>query len=256
MIDSHCHLEEAAYEKDLDDVIRTCKNQGLKALITVCADPQDWDKTLQIIDKYKGYVFACASLHPIYVDRVSEQQVEEYFKKIKENKDLLAAIGETGADYFHHRETGLQEKQRELFRYHIRLAKELDKPVVVHCRDAFEDVIGILEKEGAKRVMMHLFGGQKLLDRVISNSWWISVGPILLKSKSHKKIVRDMPLEKIMLETDSPWFGPEGQRNTPLSVIPVAERIAEIKKVEVSHVSEMTDRNAVEFFRMPIANSQ
>ena len=252
MIDSHCHLEEEAYRKDLDDVIRTCREQGLKALITVCADPEDWDKTLDLVNNYKGFVFACASVHPIYIDRITAQQVDEYFQKLRDNRDVLAAIGETGADYFHIKETNLQEKQLELFRLHIELARELDKPVVVHCRDAFADVIDILENEGAKRVMMHLFGGQKFTERVIKNGWWISAGPILLKSKSHKKIIRDMPLEKIMIETDSPWFGPDGQRNTPVSVIQVAERIAEIKKADVNYISDITDKNARGFFSLPV----
>ena len=252
MIDSHCHLEEEAYRKDLDDVIRTCREQGLKALITVCADPEDWDKTLDLVNNYKGFVFACASVHPIYIDRITTQQVDEYFQKLRDNRDVLVAIGETGADYFHVKETSLQKKQLELFRLHIELARELDKPVVVHCRDAFADVIDILENEGAKRVMMHLFGGQKFTERVIKNGWWISAGPILLKSKSHKKIIRDMPLEKIMLETDSPWFGQDGRRNTPVSVIQVAERIAEIKKADVSYISDITDKNARGFFSLPV----
>lgn len=252
MIDSHCHLEEEAYREDLDDVIQTCKEQRLKALITVCADPGDWDKTLELVNKYKGFVFACASVHPIYIDRTTSKQVEEYFKKLRDNRDVLVAIGETGADYFHTREADLQMKQRELFRRHIELAGELDKPIVVHCRDAFADVIDILENEGAKRVMMHLFGGNKFLNKVIDNGWWISAGPILLKSKSHKKIIRDMPLEKIMLETDSPWFGPDGQRNTPVSVIQVAERIAEIKKADVNYISDITDKNAIQFFSLPV----
>ncbi len=250
MIDCHCHLEEAAYDADRDEVIRACKEQGLKALITVCADPGDWDRTQELAGRHKGFVFICASVHPIYIDRVTPQEVDDYFNVLRENTELIVAVGETGADYFHVREADRQMKQRDLFRRHIRLAKELDKPVVVHCRDAFQDVISILEEEGAKRVMLHLFGGNKFMDRVIANGWWISVGPILLRSKAHKKIVRDMPLEKIMLETDSPWFGPNGERNTPASVIPVAERIAEIKNTDVKSVSDITDRNAVEFFRL------
>lgn len=253
MIDSHCHLESPDYEKDLDEVIQACKKGGLRALITVCAEPADWPRTLELIGKYRGYVFACAALHPIYIDRIPAGQIDAYFALLKQNRDVLAAIGETGADYFHVTDEGLREKQRELFRRHISLAKELDKPVVVHCRDAFDDVIKILEDEGARRVMMHLFGGHKFTHRVIRNGWWISAGPILLKSKAHKKIIRDVPLGKIMLETDSPWFGVNGQRNTPLSVAQVAERIAEIKKAPVDHVSDITDKNAAEFFSLPLA---
>lgn len=252
MIDSHCHLEEEAYRDDLDEVIQECKRQGLKALITVCADPADWNRTFDLLNKYRGYVFACASVHPIYVDRVTSQGTDDYFNIIRKNLGLVSAIGETGADYYHTKELDMRKKQLELFRRHIRLAKDLDKPIVVHCRDAFEDVISVLEEERAKKVMMHLFGGQKFVERVIGNGWWISAGPILLKSKSHKKIIRDMPLEKIMLETDSPWFGPEGQRNTPVSVIPVAERIAEIKKTDMDYVSRATDRNAIDFFSLTV----
>lgn len=252
MIDSHCHLEEEAYRDDINEVIQECKRQGLKALITVCADPADWNRTFELVNRHRGYIFACAAIHPIYLDRVTPQKIEDYFQIIRKNQEIVSAIGETGADYFHAKEAEMRKKQLDLFRWHIRLAKDLDKPLVVHCRDAFEDVINVLEDEGAKRVMMHLFGGQKLVERVIGNGWWISAGPILLKSKSHKKIIRDMPLEKIMLETDSPWFGPEGQRNTPVSVIPVAERIAEIKKTDTDYVSNTTDRNAKEFFALPV----
>lgn len=250
MIDAHCHLEQDTYRKDLDQVIELCKKEGLKALVTVCANPKDFDRSLEIVDKYKNYVFLCASIHPEFIKEVTPKQVDEYFDRLKENKKKLVAIGETGLDFWWVKEGIWRDKQKELFIQHIELSKELRKPLVIHCRDAFEDIFRILKNEDAKQVMLHLFSGHKFIDRVIENDWWISVGPILLRSKNHKKIVKKIPLEKIMLETDSPWFGNNQERNTPISVIEVANRIAEIKGENIVYVSDMTDRNSIRFFSL------
>jgi len=252
MIDAHCHLESKEYANDLNQVIELCKKEGLKALISVCAHPKDFDRSLEIADKYKNYVFLYASIHPEFIKEITAKQVDEYFERLRENKDKLVAIGETGGDYFWIREPHWQKKQLELFVQHIELSKELKKPLVIHCRDAFEDVLRILENEDAKQVMLHLFSGHKFIDKVIENGWWISAGPIVLRSKNHKKIVKKIPLEKIMLETDSPWFGANKERNTPVSVIQVANKIAEIKKIDANQVSSLTDSNAVEFFSLSI----
>jgi len=252
MIDSHCHLEQDAYKDDLDRVVELCKKEGLKAIVSVCAHPKDFDRSLEIVEKYKNYVFLCASMHPEFIKEITAKQVDEYFNRLEENKDKLVAVGETGGDYFWVREPSWQKKQMELFVQHIELAKELGKPLVIHCRNAFEDVFKILENEDAKQVMLHLFSGHKFINRVLENNWWISVSPILLRSKNHKKIVKNMSLEKIMLETDSPWFGQNGERNTPIAVIQVANRIAEIKGLDVNYVGKVTDNSSIEFFSLPI----
>jgi len=98
---------------------------------------------------------------------------------------------------------------------------------------------------------MHLFGERKFISKIIENGWFISVGPILLTSKNHKKIVKEMPIEKIMLETDSPWFG-FGKRNEPIAIIKVAEKIAEIKKTDFNNVWNKCGENAKRFFDLPI----
>lgn len=251
MIDAHCHLESKEYSKDLDQVIELCKKEGLKALVSACAHPKDFDRSLEIVDKYKNYIFLCASIHPEFIKDVTAEQVDEYFDRLKGDKDKLIAIGETGGDYFWIHEPLWQKKQMELFIQHIELAKELRKPLVIHCRDAFEDVFRILENEDAKQVMLHLFSGHKFIDKLIENNWWISVGPILLRSKNHKKMVKKMPLEKIMLETDSPWFGQNDERGLPTNVKIPCQEIAEIKKIDLNYVSYVTDKNAIELFLLP-----
>jgi len=251
MIDVHCHLEQENYQRDRDQVIKKCK-QKLNAIVTCCAYPDDFDLTMQMLNNHKNFIFATFSIHPIYVKEINEKQKNEFFNLITENKDIVSGIGETGLDYNHVKEDSWREKQKELFVGHISLAKKLGKPLVIHSRDSTEDAIKILEKEDAKNVLMHLFGARHLLEKVKNNGWFISVGPIVMRSKNHKKIVRDMPIEKVLLETDSPWFGPEGKRNDSTAVISVANRIAEIKKMTVEEVDKQTTENAIKFFNLTI----
>lgn len=252
MIDAHCHLEQPEFQKDLDDVIGLCRKEGLKAVVSSCANPKDFDRSLEIVNKYKNYVFLCASIHPEYVKELTQRETDEYFEELKENKDKLVAVGETGLDYFWVKENDWREKQKEMFIQHIELSKELGLPLVIHCRDAFEDVLKILEQENAKRVLLHMWGNKEYAKRIIENKYSVTVGPIIDRSKDHEKLVRGLPIENIMLETDSPWFGQNKEKGMPTNVKIPCEKIAEIKKVDVCYVSDITDKNAIEFFSLPI----
>ena len=255
MIDVHCHLEQKDYDKDRDEVINECRKQ-LKAVISSCADSRDWPFTLEMIKKHKGFVFATAGIHPIYIKDIKDEKGEvskfiETLKKEAKEKHIVA-IGEIGLDYYWVKEKLWQEKQKELMIRFINLSKEVNLPLVIHSREAMADTVYILKQNKAKNVMLHLFGDRKLLPRVIENGWSISIGPIIQRSKEHKKIVRDMPLEKIMLETDAPWFGENGARNTPLAIIEVAKKIAEIKKISFEEVWKQCAMNAIKFFSLPL----
>jgi TatD DNase family protein len=250
MIDVHCHLEQKDYDKDRDGVIEKCKRE-LKAIITCSCHPDDFDLTMEMVEKHKNFVFATVSIHPEYIKEIEHLRVDDFLKKIEENKEKIVGIGETGLDFIIE-EPEWREKQKELFIKFIDLAKSLNLPLVIHARKAFAEAIEILEKFGAKRVLMHFFTAKELLPKIIKNNWSISVNTTLLNSKKIKKIVRDLPIEKIMTETDSPWLGPEGKRNDPLSVKIVAEEIAKIKKVEFKKVDEITNQNAKGFFNLPI----
>jgi TatD DNase family protein len=250
MIDVHCHLEQKDYDKDRDEVIDKCKKE-LKAVITCCCHPEDFDLTLNLLKEYNNFVFATFSIHPEFIKEISEKEIEKFFERIEENKDFIVGIGETGLDYIIEEEN-FREKQKELFKKFIELAKDLKKPLVIHARKAFPDTIEILEKNGAKNVLMHFFTQKELLPKIIKNNWSISVNTTLLKSKKIKKIVRDLPIEKIMTETDSPWLGLRGKRNDPLSVKIVAKEIAKIKKISFDEISKITDENAKKFFNLTI----
>jgi len=250
MIDVHCHLEQKDYEKDRKEIIKKCQRE-LKALVTCCTCLADFESTVGLVEKYKNFIFATFAIHPIYIEEVSEKEIEIFFKKIEENEEKIVGIGETGLDFKIEKEK-LREEQKKLFLKFIHLSKELKKPLVIHARRAFGETIEILEKSKSQRVLMHFFTERKLLPKIIKNGWSISVNTTLLTSKDIKKIVRDLPIEKIMTETDSPWLGPQGKRNDPTSVKFVIEKIAEIKKMKFEKVAEITTQNAISFFNLPI----
>ena len=249
MIDVHCHMEQKDYNSDRDKVIEDCKKH-LDAIITSCANPLDLEITLRLVKKYKGFVFATLGIHPSHIDDVSDDDKQKFTEFIKNNSDKFIAIGEVGLDYHWIKDERLRKAQREMFSEFIELAKQMKKPLVVHTRNAIEDTLRILEEHHAKDVHIHLYGDRTHLKRIMDNEWKISVGPILLKSKTYKKIVRDTPIENIMLETDSPWFGENGERNTPCAVKKVAEKIAEIKGITFKEVDKITTKNARKFFQI------
>ncbi|MFH1105717.1 MAG: TatD family hydrolase [Candidatus Aenigmatarchaeota archaeon] len=251
MIDVHCHLEQKDYDKDRDEVIGRCE-QELDAVITSCAAPRDFELTMELVKRYKNFVFATVGVHPEYIKEIGRDEISEFLETVKKSKDSIVGIGEIGLDYWWTKESEWQAKQRELFAELIRFAEKLKKPIVVHSRDAHEDTIRILEEEGAKDVNMHMFGANNLAKRVVDNGWLVSLNTIVLRSKKHKKVARDVPIEKLMLETDAPWLSTKGGRNEPTAVTEVAVEIAKIKKMDVGDVKEITARNAVRFFSLGI----
>ena len=258
MIDVHCHLEQKDYDKDRDQVIEKCKKE-LKAVITCAAHPKDFQLTLDLVKKNKNFIFCSMGLHPEYIKEFTEDDKDIFFNFVKENKGFISAVGEVGLDFNWVKEPEWQKKQKEQFIEFINFSKEIKKPLVVHSRDAYEDVIKILEQEDAKKVHLHLFGANQLVPRVIENKWFISIGPMILRSKKHFQIARDMPLDLLFLETDAPWNHPsvflEGkkQRNDPTSIRVVAEEIAEIKKISFEEVWKKCAENAINFFDLPIS---
>jgi TatD DNase family protein len=251
MIDVHCHLEHEKF-KNNKELIQSFKRE-LKAVITSSPHPNDFDYTLQLKKEFEGFVFVCIGLHPEYIEEFSEDTLDAFEEFIKEKKDEIVSIGEIGLDYFWVKDEKLREKQRWLFEKLIEFAKTVNKPITVHIRDAYEDALKILESIDYQKVHLHMFGGDKLIDKVMANEWKMSVGPIILRSKKHKRIVKKLPLERIMLETDSPWMKINGKESMPTDVKIVAEKIAEIKKISLQEVEVETDKNAISFFDLQLS---
>ena len=254
MIDCHCHLEQKEYNKDREQIIKECKKE-LKALITCSAHPKNIKLTLELAKKYQGFIFCTIGIHPTYIKEINNEKIDRAIQEIRKNQHNIVAIGEIGLDYFWIKEEKWREKQRNLFKKLIKLAQELNLPLVIHSRNAAEETIEILEQENmkGKKVLMHLFQDRKNLQRIIENDWLISIGPGIRKSKNLRKIARDMPLKRLLLETDSPWFTQEGQeKGLPTNVKIAAQKIAEIKKITIKEIEKQTDLNAIEFFNLKI----
>jgi TatD DNase family protein len=250
MIDIHCHLEQKDFDADRDEVINECAKQ-MKALISSSPYLPNFEDALKTHRRYWNFVFISLAIHPTYVEETGERDLGNACEFIKKNRNEITAIGECGLDYFHVKDKKLQEKQKKMFETFIKLAQELDKPLIIHCRDAFDDCIEILEKHCMKgaRVVFHLFSSRKHLQKIIENGWSISIGPGISKSKELKKIARDCPLGRIMLETDAPWFG-FGKRQTPLGVKIPLEAIAKLKSRPYADIERQTDLNAERFFNL------
>lgn len=254
MIDCHCHLEQKDYEQDREYIIEQCKKE-LKAIISCSAHPKDIGLSVDISKSHQGFIFLALGIHPTYIKEISDDEIDEGISEIEKQSKEIVAIGEAGLDYYWVKEQEWQEKQKTLFIKLIQLAKKLNKPLIIHSRNASDDTISILEQEGmkGKKVLMHLFMDRKNLARVIENKWLVSIGPSIAKSKDIKKIARDMPLKNLLLETDSPWFQQENQEyGTPLNVKIPCEKIAEIKKIPMQEVEKQTDLNAISFFDLKI----
>lgn len=253
MIDVHCHLEQPEFSGDRDLVISECQKAGLKAVITSCARPGDFGLTMGMTERHGGFVFATCGIHPEFIKDIPGKEIDGFIEILRKNKERIVGIGECGLDYNWVKEPEWRERQKGLFMQLIGLAKGLKKPLVIHSRDAYEDALKILEGEDAKRVVMHMFGANHLIKRVLEDGYFVSLNAIVLRSKKHRKVARDMPLEKLMLETDSPWLHPDGRgRNDPRTIRIVAEKIAEIKKMRFEGVWEACTRNAVGFFNLPV----
>ncbi len=268
MIDSHCHLEQKEYEKDRDSVVEECKKAGLKAVITSCANPKDFDLSLEIVEKHKGFVYLCTGLHPEYIKEISEKQKDEYLDKIKANRKSIVALGEVGLDFHWVKEKDWQEKQKDLLVELIGFSREIKKPLVIHSRDAGDETFKVLEAEDAKKVLLHFFTYKDLVGRLVENNWSMSVNLLVTRNKTIRKIVKSVPLENIMLETDAPWLGPQKPasetspsdivffkndqlatlRNDSTTIKQTAEKIAGLKGIGFSEVWEKCGSNAERFF--------
>ncbi len=253
MIDAHCHLEQKDFEKDLNSVLKKCRDLGIKAFISCCANPKDLNRSLEISKNHED-IFLTLSFHPIYVAEFPKNKIEEYLKKIielAEKEEKIVGIGETGLDYFWVKDEKMRELQKKIFIKHLEIAENLNLPVVIHSREAHEDVINILEEYKPKKLLWHFFGVKNYIDRLVSEKWFASFNTLIFRSKTHKKIVKKIPLQNLLLETDSPWLG-FGKRNDPSSIIKVAEKVAEINSETFEKIWKAAGKNAKNLFSLKI----
>ena len=246
--DVHTHTQDAPYDSDREAVILRTIEAGV-GMVQVGTDFDMSQKAVALAKQYGGNMFATVGLHPN--DNKKEVFDYEAYKTLALSSDRVVAIGECGLDYYRVQGLGDREKERQkdIFIKQIELAKEIKKPLMIHCREAFSDLIEVLkENEGGVGGVIHFFSGSiEDAKALLDMGFYFSFGGVLTFTRDYDEQVKFIPLDKILLETDAPYVAPvpyRGKRNEPLYVIEVAKKIAEIKGASFERVTQETTKNA------------
>jgi len=253
LIDSHAHLEMPEFKRDLEGVIQRAKESGVEYIFTVGTEKKDWERALEIANSHPS-IYAILGVHPHNAKEIDDQTYPRLRELCRNGK--VKAYGEIGLDFF--RNLSARDIQLKRFREQIGLAKELGLPIVVHDREAHQETLEILKSEKGEECggIIHCFSGDYDMAKVcIDMGFYISIpGSITFKSaESFREIVKRIPLESLLVETDAPFLTPEpfrGKRNEPGYVQYTAQKVAEIKGVSFEKVAEVTTENAMRIYKL------
>ena len=254
MIDTHAHIHmDPLAQEAPEEIIRRAQEQGVQAIINVATNIADARQTLELTKQFPE-IYAAVGVHPHEAETLfnDAQLLKELEYMLGQNK--VVALGEIGLDYYKNKIAPSVQKQ--VFEWQIRLALENDKPIIVHNRDADEDVYEILKYYKCRQAVFHCYGrSQEFTRKILDMGWLVSfTGNITFpKNQQGQEAVRYTPLDKIMLETDCPFMAPvphRGQTCEPAYVRIVAEKVAELKDISLEQVEKITDRNARNFFAL------
>jgi TatD DNase family protein len=242
-VDSHCHLDFEQYDDDREEVLKRAREK-LEFVVNAGSNLEHNKAALDLQEETSGFIVANLGLHPVYTD--SYDEIEDIKQQVREEDPV--AIGEIGLDHHHVEDKETKDRQEEVFREMLELAEELNKPVVVHTRDAERKSVEILKDYSLPDVMLHCFNGKPALaEEAVEHGMKIGVTTQVLYSNRVQDIVRKLKVEDILLETDSPYLY-RGERNEPANVVESAEKISKLKDVEKEKVVEATTGNAREIF--------
>lgn len=284
LVDTHAHVNFVAYKDDGDEVVKRTLAENVW-LINVGAQEDTSRRAVEYVQKYKEGVLAAVGLHPIHLrveqvearvdeyetvefsSRVEKFDYDEYKKLAQEPK--VVAIGEIGLDYYHITDNRKQitekqieetkELQKKVFIRQLELAVDIKKPAIIHCREAHNDLIEILrqaisDKQPAISGVIHSFSGRwSQAQEYLAMGFYLGFNGIITFARDYDRVVREMPLEQLLLETDCPYLTPipfRGKRNEPSYVKYVAQKVAELRNITFEEVAERTTKNAKELFKI------
>ena len=257
IIDSHCHLDSLDYEtrhKDVDEVIENAKNRGVQHLISICTTVGRFEAMKQLTAHRSDVSLSCG-VHPLNV----EDEPFDYEKLLAYVQDpRVVAVGETGLDYHYTPET--KALQQSLFEQQIEIAKQVKKPLVIHSRSAREDTMHFLEKGNAQNCggVLHCFTEDwSMAKRALDIDFYISISGIITfrNAEELRDVVRKVPLDRLLVETDSPYLAPipyRGKPNQPAYVREVCEYLATLKGISVEQMAEITTQNVQRLFNLKL----
>ncbi|MBS4535164.1 TatD family hydrolase [Clostridium sp. D2Q-14] len=251
LFDTHAHLDDDRFDKDRERIIENFKEDGIEMIVNPGADIASSVKAVSLAKKYEN-IYAAVGVHPHEVDTMDENTIE-VLRELAQNEKVVA-IGEIGLDYYY--DNSPRDIQKKWFREQIRLAKEVDLPIIIHDRDAHEDTYNILKEENDDRLrgIMHCYQSSlEMSQQFIDLGFYISLaGPVTFKkAKTPKEVAAGISLDRLLIETDSPYLTPtpnRGKRNEPAYVRYVAGMIAELKGISYNEVVKQTNENAKKIF--------
>ena len=252
MIDSHAHLDEERFDEDRDELIKSLKENAISYVINPSSDMETSRRVVELSNKYDN-IFAAVGIHPHDAEGFKEEDLDELRELSKDER--VVAIGEIGLDYYY--DNSPRGIQKEVFRKQLQLSHELDLPVIIHTRDAMGDTYDILKEfEGRVRGVMHCYTGSiEMAEKFMKLGFYISIaGPVTFKNAVNvREMAKQIPLERLLIETDSPYLAPvpnRGKRNDPTNVRYVADMLANLKEIQIDKIIEHSRENTVELFSL------
>lgn len=253
LFDSHAHYNDERFSEDRDEILSSMRQNNVGYIMNACSSVAEIPDITDIVEKYP-FVYGAVGVHPHECGSMSEEDIDALKKYSKHPK--IKAIGEIGLDYFY--DNSPRDKQKYWFGRQIDLARELDMPIIIHDRDAHKDTLDILKNHHAEKVggAFHCYTGSvEMLKDVLDLNLYVAFGGSLTFKKAAKPIeaAKAVPLERLLIETDSPYLTPEpnrGKRNSSLYIHYVAEKLAEIRNIDVRQIIEITAENAKKCFRI------
>lgn len=253
LVDTHCHLDMDEYAADLDDVIDRARHQKVDRIITIGIDLESSKKAIALARKYPG-ISASVGVHPHNLPAATDNCYADILGLVRENRDVVVGYGEIGLDYVKNYHP--PELQRRHFRLQLDMARTAALPVIIHDREAHDDILRILDDSGPLPAggVMHCFSGDyRLASTLIDRGLRISIpGVVTFKNAaSLQEVARKVPLSSLLLETDGPFLAPHpwrGKRNEPSYVLYTAARVAELRGISLSSLARATSENAAALF--------
>ena len=252
LFDTHAHMDDRAFDADREALLASLPEQGIGLLMNPGCSLESSRAACALARRY-GYIYAAVGSHPDAADEVNEAVLEEYRTLCRENPKVKA-IGEIGLDY--HYEDIPRQRQLEAFRAQMALAKELNLPVIVHERDAHEDGMAVVAEFPDVTGVFHCYSGSaEMAKQLVKRGWYIGFTGVLTFKNARKalEVAREIPLERIVLETDCPYMSPEpfrGKRNDPSRLYRMAEALAQLRDLSVEEIHAVTMENGKRLYRI------
>jgi TatD DNase family protein len=248
LFDAHCHLEMPPLFGSASRIVERAQQAGVVGVVVSAIEPQFYPRAIDLMNRFPGFVWVTLGLHP---PRTSPQMVRQCIALIRQHADQIVGIGEVGLDYYWVKDPKQREYQQHAFVEFMKLAAELDLPIVVHSRDAENDAVVALRREQATRVHLHCFNNLDQVAESAAQKWFMSVPTSVVARPQMQRIAQTIPFANMLLETDSPYLAPfPNQRNEPSNLPYAAAKIAELKATTPETVAETTTQNALLLFRL------